>query len=308
MNYQLETPILFLIFNRPEVTRKVFSRIREVKPSFLYVAADGPRPDHIKDVALCAETRSIIDQVDWNCEVFKLYRDQNYGLRKGVGQAITWFFENVEQGIVLEDDCFPEVSFFSFCQKLLDKYHQDPKIMHIGGNNFQNGVIRGSGTYYFSRISHIWGWATWARAWEMMDQDMDNFDEFKKEKKIERIFPDKYSQSRWLKMLNKSSKPISKSWAFPWSFSIFDNDGYCITPNYNLVSNLGFGLNSTHSIDKNDKLSKLETTNIESIVHPAKIQIDKAADVFTNKTVFKRRSLTELARIVIARVFRWVQE
>ena len=166
------SPILFLIFNRPETTKKVFSAIKEVQPPRLYIAADGPRSEQPDEADHCELARTIATKVDWDCEVKTLFRDQNLGIRIAVSQAIDWFFEQEPEGIILEDDCLPDQSFFWFCKELLEKYRNDTRIMHIGGTNFQFGKNRTNYSYYFSRYAHIWGWASWRRAWEYYDEKL----------------------------------------------------------------------------------------------------------------------------------------
>jgi hypothetical protein len=191
-NSNFDTPILFLIFNRPDTTQKVFNEIRKIKPRQLFVAADGPREDHPEDKEKCEQTRKIIDQVDWDCEVKTLFRDKNLGCKHAVSGAINWFFKNVEQGIILEDDCLPDQSFFGFCQELLNKYKNNKQIFNISGNNFQDGMWRGDGSYYFSKYFHCWGWATWADRWQnYFDIKMKNYPKFKEEKRIKELFSSK---------------------------------------------------------------------------------------------------------------------
>ncbi len=160
-----QTPILFLIFNRPDTTKRVFESISRVKPTKLYIAADGARKNKVGEVLLCQETRNIIELIDWECEIKTLFRTENLGCKIAVSSAIDWFFENEEQGIILEDDCLPHPSFFGYCETLLNYYKDDLRIGHIGGDNFQKGKKRGEGSYYFSQYYFIWGWAIWKLAW-----------------------------------------------------------------------------------------------------------------------------------------------
>jgi hypothetical protein len=157
MDSYLETPILFVIFNRPEVTRRVFAKIREVKPKFLYIAADGPRPGKIDEDKECEATRNIIHQIDWDCEVSTLFQENNLGCREAVSSAISWFFDNVEAGIILEDDCLPARSFFFFCQELLQLYKDEECVMMISGDNLCPEGAESKYSYYFSRYGQIWG-------------------------------------------------------------------------------------------------------------------------------------------------------
>ncbi len=172
----LRTPVLLVIFNRPKTTQLVFEAIRRAKPARLYIAADGPRKNVESDIKNCAEARKIVEQIDWDCAVQTLFRNGNVNCGRGPSSAFTWFFEHEEEGIILEDDCLPSQSFFWFCQELLEYYRDDTRVMHIGGNNFLNGWKKDNDySYYFSRSGHIWGWATWRRAWKMFDFNIKNY-------------------------------------------------------------------------------------------------------------------------------------
>ncbi|MFM6024920.1 MAG: glycosyltransferase family 2 protein, partial [Dolichospermum sp.] len=170
---QLKTPVCFIIFNRPDVTQRVFQKISEAKPPKLLVIADGPRIDKVGEEQKCAATRAIIDQVDWECQVLTNYSDINLGCRKRIYTGLDWVFSQVEEAIILEDDCLPDSSFFRFCEELLEKYRDHPRIMLVCGQNLQFGQQRRNYSYYFSRYSHCWGWATWKSAWQYYDDTME---------------------------------------------------------------------------------------------------------------------------------------
>ncbi len=166
-------PVAFLIFNRPELTRKVFATIAQAKPSKLLVVADGPRADVPDDREKCSEARAIIGRIDWDCEVLTNYSSANMGCRARISTGLEWVFTNVEEAIILEDDCIPHPTFFRFCKELLTRYRDDQRVMMISGDNFQMGRNRTPYSYYFSRFFHCWGWATWRRAWRHYDIDME---------------------------------------------------------------------------------------------------------------------------------------
>ena len=247
MNESNKVPVLFLIFNRPETTERVFNTIRRYKPAKLFIAADGPREDKPGEKKKCERTRKIVEKIDWPCEVKRLYRDKNLGCKLAVSGAITWFFKNVEEGIVLEDDCLPDATFFNYCRVLLKKYHNDPKIMHIGGNNFQNGIHRGekNASYYFSKYPHIWGWATWKRSWKKYDADLRGWRKIKSNnifghmKFIEKIF--------WSQNFDSVVMEVLDTWDYQWGFACKINNGLAIIPKVNLITNLG--KNSVKIID-----------------------------------------------------------
>lgn len=278
----LKTPILFLIFNRPDTTRQVFNEIKKARPEKLYVAADGPRKEKEGEEAKCQATREIIKQIDWKCDVQTLFREKNLGCKIAVSSALDWFFENVEEGIILEDDCLPVQSFFRFCEELLNYYRNDKRIMGISGDNFQNGQKRSNGTYYFSKYPHIWGWATWKRAWVHYDVEMKNFPIFKEEKRIRGIFDNIIVQAHWLSILQDVYNGNVDTWDYQWYYTVWEQNGLCILPEINLVSNLGFGEEATHTAGKNNKMSDLKTYEIKEIIHTTSISHNKEADDYTS--------------------------
>ena len=280
----LNTPVLFLIFNRPETTLRVFEMIRKARPSKLFVVADGPRKDKPGEEDRCRLAREIIKGVNWDCEVYTNFRDENLGLKLAVSSGITWFFENVEEGIILEDDCVPSLSFFWFCQELLEKYRDDEQVMCVCGNNYQDGTQRGNSSYYFSRIVGIWGWATWRRAWKHFDIELKNFPAFKKSKQIRNIFHDRIVKRFFMTKIQDAYHG-GNTWGFAWVFTVLYHNGLCITPNINLVSNCGFGPNSVHAIDTNSKLSNIPSGEIEQIIHPVSVIPDNEADEYLTKVV-----------------------
>lgn len=287
----LTTPVLFLIFNRPDTTQKVFNAIRQAKPKQLFVAADGPREGKEVEKEKCKQVKRIVEQVDWDCEVETLFRDKNLGCKIAVSFAIDWFFKNVEEGIILEDDCLPSQSFFWFCQELLEYYQNDTRVMHISGDNFQFGRIRGEGSYYFSKYSHVWGWATWRRAWKHYDVNMKNFVKFKREGQINNIFNIEQQRSYWSKIFQLTYEGKIDSWGYIWTYTCFINNGLSVLPNVNLVSNIGFNRDSLHTKDENSIFSKMKTKEIMEIKHPKFVLTDREADFLTSKLCFGNKNI-----------------
>ncbi|HEY9206276.1 MAG TPA: hypothetical protein VIO58_10190 [Candidatus Methanoperedens sp.] len=283
-NKPLATPVLFLIFNRPETTQRVFEEIRKVKPAKLFVSADGPRENKIGEAEKCRAARDIIRQVDWECEIHKNFHENNLGLKLAMSSAIDWFFDNVEEGIILEDDCLPNQSFFWFCQELLEKYRDDERIMAISGDNFQSENKRGQASYYFSKVVGVWGWASWKRAWSHFDLDLKSFPEFKAQHQIKNVFEDELSRTFWMTKIQEVYDG-GDSWAFPWIYSILSQNGLCITPNVNLVSNIGHGSTAVHSVDTNSIFANIGTAKINEIKHPEFILPNKDADKFYSKVL-----------------------
>ena len=289
----LNTAVLFLIFNRLETTKLVFEQIKTARPPKLYIACDGPRqskPDEEKKVQ---EIRDyVLEHIDWDCEVQTLFRAQNLGCKRAVSQAIDWFFENESQGIILEDDCLPCQSFFWFCEEMLNYYNDDLRVWHISGDNFQNGKKRGDGDYYFSNYTHIWGWATWADRWKSYDVNTEDYKVFVKSKKIESIFDNYKEQKFWIKVLNEVKSGKIDTWDYQWSYRAFVNNGLSILPNKNLVENIGFGIDATHTFDESSKFANLNTNDIVfPIKHPQFMLRDKAADNLTAKDQFTIKSI-----------------
>jgi hypothetical protein len=239
-----DVPVSLLIFNRPELTELVFREIRRVQPVRLFVAADGPRNE--AERILCARTRGIIKQIDWDCEVQTLFRDENLGCKKAVSDAIHWFFEQAEEGIILEDDTLPSHSFFHYCRELLEQYRNDERIMHISGENPLDHPVSHD-SYYFSKIEHCWGWATWKRAWRHFDIGMHTLDGFIENDILSSIFFTDSQKKYWKDIFVKVKNGAIDSWAYIWTYTIFCNSGLCINSNINLVSNIGFGNTATHT-------------------------------------------------------------
>lgn len=271
-----EVSILFLIFNRPEVTAKVFGSISKIKPSRLYIAADGPRKSIPGDVENCQKTREIIGNIDWRCEVHKLFREDNLGCGKAVSSAINWYFEQEDEGIILEDDCLPDDSFYDFCCNILDYYRENNKIMHIGGVNFQNGIRRGKASYYFSACVHVWGWATWKRAWKMYDYNFSDIDEFIRMRKMDVYYSETAVKEYWLKMFRAKID----TWDYQWNYSVWNHGGLAVIPQSNLVTNIGFGSNATHTLATSEWAFR-NTTPINTIQHPDVIVQNRDADLYT---------------------------
>ena len=285
-NTSFNIPILLLIYNRPDLTHRVFSRIKEMKPQKLYIAADGPNESK-SERENCLATRAVVEKADWNCRVKTLFRDSNLGCRKAVSSAIDWFFSHVQQGIILEDDCLPLKSFFGFCETLLDHYKNDRRIMMISGNNFQNGQKRGDGTYYFTKYCHIWGWATWKHAWKQYDVHMRSYPIFKASKQIENIFSRKDEQEYWMSRFEQAFDGKIDTWDYQWVYAVFRNNGLAIMPNQNLVRNIGFDQRGTHTSHGKKHKDKMHTSEMRQIKHPTFILPQRDAELYTLREIYK---------------------
>lgn len=312
----LKTAVLFLVFNRPTTTRRVFEAIRMARPSRLYIAADGPRPNRAGEAERCAEARRIATSVDWPCEVKTLFRESNLGCKMAVSGAISWFFEHEEEGVILEDDCLPHPDFFRFCDELLERCADDERVAVITGNNFQDGQKRGDATYYFSKYNHCWGWATWRRAWKHYQGDIPFWPAWRTSSEWLRLTPDPVERRYWGKIFEQVRANKIDAWAYPWTASVWFTGGLTATPNVNLVSNIGFGPESTHTASANSPLAKMATYALGDITHPRSVVQDIAADRYVFDHVFggrlfrfpnilyalPRRAVGKLYRIVKAKV------
>lgn len=272
----IETAVVFIIFNRPKQTEIVFEAIRKAKPKKLLVVADGSRFD--EEAEKCQKARAVIQKIDWNCETLTNFSDKNLGCGKRVSSGLDWVFSEVDEAIILEDDCLPTPSFFYFCQALLEYYRHDERIMSISGTNVQLSQSRTDYSYYFSKYNHIWGWASWKRAWKHYDFYMKTWPEFRKANLINYVFDDPYEQRYWTKIFDSMFFERSiDTWDYMWMYSILSQNGLQIIPNVNLVSNIGFGVDATHTINKNH-LAGLPTTDIWKIKHPPFIVRHQEAD------------------------------
>jgi len=293
----MSPPVLFLIFNRPNTTAQVMEAIRIAKPPRLYIAADGPR-QRPGEVELCARARQIATNVDWPCELKTLFRDENLGCRLSVSGALDWFFGEEDQGIVLEDDCLPSSTFFPYCGELLERYRSDNRIMCISGNNFQRDRQVTQYSYYFSRYMHCWGWASWRRAWELYDAEMHSWLECRRSGLLRA-----WGQSDdgfveyWTAIFDSVAQGKVDTWDYQWTLTCWLNNGLTCIPNVNLVSNIGFGVQSTHTPDANSALANLPTREMEfPIVHPRIIARCVHADSHTHFSMFCPPS-SRLARL-----------
>ncbi len=248
----MNTPLLLLTWRRPDTLRKVINAIRPVGPSRLYIACDGPSPDRIGEYEKVLYTRHVIDtEIDWPCHIERLYSDVNQGCRLGVSRAITWFFGQVDEGIVLEDDCIPHPDFFYYCSSLLEYYRNDMRVWCISGNNFQDSDWEGCGDYFFSQIPMCWGWATWRSRWKYYDSDLSFWPFIRDNNLLNSIIADPVMRSYWYKIWQELwlfGKP--DSWAYRWAFSCVISRGLTAIPMSNLVLNVGFDIDATHTVGR----------------------------------------------------------
>lgn len=297
MSEVFDTPILLIIFNRPNTTKQVFDVIRKVKPRQLFIAADGPRINKEGEAKRCEETRQIISNIDWDCEIKTFFRSENVGCGLGPSEAITWMFQHVERGIILEDDCLPSLSFFYFCEELLEKYKDDVRIQTISGSNLLQEWNKTDDSYFFSLMAGIWGWATWKRAWEKFDFYVD---EWKNQNNI-RLFNSSIENSAQREIYNIAlNKTVSKDeiiswWDYQWMFARVMTSSFGIVPCKNLIKNLGIGSDATHTIEHHALVKELKISDIQfPLKHPEMIVVDKEYDITHSSTFYYSNSSNKL--------------
>jgi hypothetical protein len=287
-DFQLQTPVVLIIFKRPHTTEKVFAAIRQIKPAKLFVIADGPRLERSGEKEKCEATRAIIEQVDWECEVLKDYSDVNLGCGKRVYSGLNWVFSQVEEAIILEDDCIPDHSFFPFCEELLKKYQNDNRITSISAQNVQLGHQRTNYSYYFSRYAHCWGWATWRRAWQLYDFEMKYWDEAKNTNLLQQVLMDSQAVKYWTELFQLVKDGYLNVWAYQWLFTNWLQSGLAIIPNVNLVENIGFDADSTHLKKKDNKTIDMPMQTMEfPLKHPPFVIRNSQADEFAQRIAYE---------------------
>lgn len=203
-----------------------------------------------------------------------------------MSSGIDWFFARVDEGIILEDDCLPDPTFFKFCQELLARYRGDERVMMISGNNFQAEPFLWPASYYFSRYAHIWGWATWRRAWKNYDLTIRRLPQLVKDRILHQRFANNREIKFWINNFQMVYDGRLDTWDYQWVLNMFLQDGLSIMPRVNLVSNIGFNEQATHTRDRQDRFANLKTSPVETIVHPNEISVNREADLYTLKHVF----------------------
>ena len=283
----LITPVLFMIFNRPDTTQQVFNAIRQAKPEQLFVAADGSRKGKEGEKEKCKQARKVIEQIDWSCEVKTLFRNKNLGCKIAVSSAIDWFFENVEEGIILEDDCLPSQSFFWFCQELLEKYKNNKKVWLISGFNILGYYKKTPYSYEFTTTESIWGWATWKRAWSFYDVEMKLWKNLKAVEKWKKFLKDKEELEMDTKFYELTYNEKINTWDYQWSFISKVHGGLTITSTQNLILNIGMNEHATHTKKSNNTFNKMKQHKISfPLKHPDKVEPNRKF----SKRIFKKTS------------------
>lgn len=297
-NYRV--PILLLIFNRPAQTASTFEVIARVRPRELYIAADGAREGHPTDVTNCSAARDIVTKIYWPCEVRTLFRNSNLGCRTAVSSGIDWFFEHVERGVILEDDCLPAPGFFAFCEELLSRYENDTRVMHITGTNLNRVTDMGGNSYTFSKYTPIWGWATWRRAWKHYDVEMSRLDEIKREGVIETAFPTRAERLHREILYELVRQRKIDTWDYQWNFALTASNGLSIIPAKSMIRNIGFGEDATHTKDAVGLAgAEGEEEAVFPLRHPSQVAVNREYDEAYFNSV--TRVISPIRRLLVKR-------
>lgn len=292
------------MFRRPDTTARVLDAIRAARPSLLLVVADGPRPDRPDDAAACAATRALIGGIDWPCEVRREFATVNMGCRRRVASGLAWVFGQVPEAIILEDDCVPDQTFFPFCDELLERYRDDPRVAQVSGANNQKGRRRGKHSYFFSRYHNVWGWASWRRAFDVYDVGMRRWPELRDSSWLAGVLDDRRMVHYWTREFQAVYEGRIDTWDYQWIFSTWLHSMVSLVPNRNLVKNIGFGPGASHTPHHdpfaNDELQRIDFP----LDHPQSVVRDRRADRFTERLEFTDPWLTRLRRALRLRLTR----
>jgi hypothetical protein len=276
--------VLLIFFRRPEQTARVFEAIRKARPGRLYLAADGPRP-RPGEAEACAACRALVSSVDWPCEVKTLFRDTNAGIRRNVAEAVTWFLGEAGEGIILEDDCLPSPEFFRFAAEGLDRYRDDKRVSQICGTSFVSRKGR-TESYYFSRYGHGWGWATWKRAWDLLDLEMESLEAFLEEADQTEFWDSCRERKYWRTMFRRTRDLPIDTWDYQWVLSQWKAGALSVYPNRNLVTNLGFHELASNTVDSGSPKGGKPLEPLGGIVHPTMVLRDTRSDRKTFLTYY----------------------
>lgn len=279
-------PVVLILFNRPEPVARVFAAVRAARPLRLLLIADGPRADHPADRENCAAARAAVAGIDWPCRVSRLYAEENLGCRRRIVSGLDWVFAEEEAAIVLEDDCLPDATFFPYCAELLARYRDDARVMTIGGHRMQGSSTVEGPSYRFSRYPSLWGWAAWRRSWRRFDADLGEWPALAATDWIERLFADPRAASYWRLLFNQVRAGFD-AWDHAMSFACFRHGALSIHPSVNLVANIGFGADATHTRQPGHPAAKRRArATAFPLVPPPAVAADAAADARIEEWVY----------------------
>jgi hypothetical protein len=293
---KIKSAVAVIVFNRPQNVERVLEKIAQVRPPKLFIAADGPRADHPEDVEKCQAVRAVFDRVDWECKVFRRFSDRNLGCGNGPARGISWVFRHVNEAIILEDDCIPNTSFFRFTDELLSYYRHNPRVMMIGGGTYQFGRNSRPYSYYFSQLPSCWlGWGTWRRAWNLFDINIEAWPKIRETPLLKKVLRKDRFVQYWNTIFNKAyDAPVDSRhyWDYQWILACWANEGLAALPHTNMVANIGFDGDATHTKNPEDSRGKLPTRDMEfPLMHPPDVVADRNVDRFRYERILKEAGI-----------------
>lgn len=280
---QIKSPVLFMVFNRPEKTKEVWNKIKIAKPNILYISSDAPRDNHPEDHNKVTEVREIIKDVDWDCNVHHLFHETNQGCSLAGKKAFDWVLESEDRFIELEDDTVPSLSYFTFMDHMLEKYENNNNIAYITGQNFM-GITSGNASYFFSHYGGSSGWATWKRTYSQWNYKLTNLYDFLNDKNLKKNFDTTFEYHYWKNLFKNYYLNGGNTYDLQSVFLIFQNDFLNIVPNTNLITNIGFDIQGTNYNKKEEwKFANKARYEMTEIIHPD--QIKRSSEI--DKQIFK---------------------
>lgn len=291
-DFVLTTPVALLVFNRPELTARVFAAIRAARPPQLLVVADGPRRGRPDDPERCSEVRRIVEQVDWLCELFCNYSEENLGCKIRVSSGLDWVFGLVEEAIILEDDCLPDPTFFRFCQELLHHYRDEERVMTICGANLLGRWKDDRQSYHFAQYDFVWGWASWRRAWRHYDLEMRLWHDPDCRQRIRSILQNERLWRLREKTFQQAFDKGIDTWDYQWAFARTVRGGLAVVPSVNLITNIGYGADATHTIVMDEELAAIPTSRMDfALTHNESFLSDQEYDLKVVAMLSRKDSL-----------------
>src|SRR5580765_3659877 len=298
------TPVALFVFNRPDTTRRVFDAIASARPGRLLLIADGPRPGKSGEEKACRSVREIISRVDWPCEVSTNFADENLGCQERVVSGLNWVFSLVEEAIILEDDCLPDSSFFPFCKELLERYRGDSRVSYISGVNLVGKHQNTDDSYFFSEIGGIWGWATWRSEWQRYDRNLKDWPHLRKKNMLSEIFGQSKAVAYWTSIFDAMHENRGpNTWDYQWLYTGLKNHSLAVVPSVNLITNIGFGPEATHTIDADTRFILPAGTITFPLKHPSSFIPLRSLDRRRVQDMFPRsifhRAIRKLKRVAL---------
>lgn len=294
----MNTPLLLIHFNRPDCTRRQLEALQQIAPKRVWVLCDGARKECRGESERVQSVRLQLSHLPWKCQVIELYRVENLGVCQNIASGISWFLGQVEEGIILEDDCIPSPSFFTFSSEMLARYRSDRSVFTISGYTGKPSELEIDGSYCFSNYFACWGWATWKRAWDCYDSEMCGFCDSQEWKLIRhRMHPTLRQRLYWKIIFNRILDGKTDSWAYRMQLSIWKQQALSIFPKFNLVENTGFTNDATNTAGLNALQVRRAAIQFP-LIHPELVKADGHVDRWFEDHIHSKSLLVRLKWIM----------